>query len=76
MGGALSGRLRRFQEPLVVGTAAVALIVFALFPLLILAWELVGGGVASFETTLGAARTWTLLGETLALALAVTSTRL
>ncbi len=73
MGGALRASIQRLEEPLVTAVAA-ALLLLAVLPLAILSLELFDGGItASLEATLGSARPWTLLAETLALGLAITA---
>lgn len=78
VGGTLSGRWRRLEEPLVSAASAACLFALALLPLVVLAAELATGdeGLAQVEATLGAARTWTLLAETIGLALAITAAAL
>ncbi len=78
VGGTLSAKWQRMEEPLFSAAAAACLFALALLPLIVLAAELATGdaGLVQVETTLGATRTWTLLAETLGLALGITATAL
>jgi len=73
MGGALSPRLRRLEEPAAVAVASLCLLLLVLLPLLWLLAQLVTSGAPEqLATLLGSARLWTLLGRSLALASAIT----
>ncbi len=75
MGGVLSGRLRRYEEPLALGAACIVILSASMLPMLFLAGQAIAtpGEFLSSAAALVSFQTWELLVRSLILAGSVTA---